>query len=348
MVLLGLAIPAKSLGVTTTFGSDLTATPNVTFGCETIPQLSFQNLGSYEFVPSGQPDCTWRQLGVFGVVTDTHASTVPGDGTITSVSIKSGPNPAPLRVTVVRLLAPNENGGINSNKAACCYFVRESPTLKPTPNATSTFALNLPVEKNDTGGQVYTQDHVGITAQSGTGALPLAEVGQHSSFAYTQPGSFDANFTYPAMGRQAGDTQGGRAEQGVAGFEVLARFTWCSGAARGGARTAQTCGGGTRVPAQLGTTKLRARNGKVGLSIRCLLMITCRGRVTLRTNERRPRTVGSASVSVRAGNTKTVSVALNATGRSLAARRGTTALQALIDLGRSGKLTTAVTLRGTG
>jgi hypothetical protein len=353
MVLLGLVIPSDSLGVTTIFGSDLTATPNVTFGCETMPQLSYQNLGFYELVPSGQPSCTWRQLGVFGVVADTHASTVPGDGTITSVSIKSGANPAPLRVTVVRLLAPNENGGINSNKAACCYFVRESPTFQPTANATSTFALNLPVEKNDTGGQVYTQDHVGISAQSGTGALPLAEVGQHSSFAFTQPGSFDANFTYSAMGAQAGDTQGGRAEQGVAGFEVLARFTWCSGTATA-ARTAQTCGGegtnsgGATAPAKLGTTRLRARNGKVGLSIRCLLVSTCSGRVTLRTNGRRPRTVGSASVSVRAGSAKTVSVPLNAAGLSLAARRGTTALQALIDLGRSGKLTTAVSLRGSG
>ena len=99
---------------------------------------------------------------------------------------------------------------------------------------------------------------------------------------------------------------------------------------------------------KLGTTKLRARNGKVRVSIRCLLMITCRGRATLGTNGRRPRTVGSASVSVRAGKVKTVSVPLNATGISLAARRGTTALQAVINLGRSGKLTTVVTLRGSG
>src|SRR3981081_555536 len=141
-----------------------------------------------------------------------------------------------------RVPTPRRQGG---REAACCYFVRESPTFQPTPNAVSTFALNLPVEKNDTGGQVYTQDHVGISAQSGAGALPLAEVGQHRSFAFTQPGSFDANFTYPAMGTRAGDTQGGRAEQGVAGVELLARFTWCSGTAtRGAARTAQTCGGG--------------------------------------------------------------------------------------------------------
>jgi hypothetical protein len=347
VALLGLAVPSEAVGLTTTFGSDLAAAPTAAFGCETMPRLSFQNLGSYEFVASGQPSCTWRQLGVFGVVTDTHASTVPGDGTITGVSIKSGPNPAPLRLTVVRLLAPNENGGINANKSACCYFVRESQTFQPTPNAISTFPMNLPVEKNDTGGQVYTQDHVGVSARSGTGALPLAEVGPHSSFAFTEPGSLDTNFTYPAMGAQAADTQGGRAEQGVAGFEVLARFTWCSAsAARGAARTAQTCG--ATAPARLATTQLRARNGKLGLSIRCLLASSCRGRVSLRTNERRPRFVGSASFSVRAGQAKTVSVPLNATGRSLAARRGSTTLQATIDLGRSGKLTTAVTLRGSG
>src|ERR1035437_10541925 len=131
MVLLGLVIPADCVGVTTIFGSDLTATPNVTFGCETMPQLSYQNLGFYELVPSGQPSCTWRQLGVFGVVADTHASTVPGDGTITSVSIKSGANPAPLRVTVVRLLAPNENGGVKSNQAAARYLVRGRRTFPP-------------------------------------------------------------------------------------------------------------------------------------------------------------------------------------------------------------------------
>lgn len=262
----------------------------------------------------------------------------------------------------MRLLAPNEEGGINSNKAACCYYVRESPPFQPTPNAISTFALSLPVEKNDTGGQVYTQDQAGISAQSGTGALPLAEVGAHSSFAFTQPGSFDTNFTYPAMGTQASDSLGGRAEQGVAGFELLARFTWCSATATGAAaRTAQTCGegagggggagtnsGGATAPARLGATRLRARKGMVGVSIRCLLTSMCRGRVTLRTNGPLPRTLGAASVSMRAGSAKTVSVPLNATGRSLAARRGTTALKAVVDLGRSGKLTTAVTLRGSG
>lgn len=116
------ATPASAL--TTTFGSTLTSPANLNLGCETKPRLSFQTIGAFEFAPSGQPSCTWRQLGIFGDLADTRASTVPGDGTVTGVSIKSGPNPAPIRITVVRLLAPNEDGGINTNKAACCYFVR--------------------------------------------------------------------------------------------------------------------------------------------------------------------------------------------------------------------------------
>jgi hypothetical protein len=46
--------------------------------------------------------------------------------------------------------------------------------------------------------------------------------------------------------------------------------------------------------------------------------------------------------------THLLSVPLNAAGRSLTAGRGTTILQAVIDLGRSGQLMTAVTLRGSG
>jgi hypothetical protein len=226
--LLCLALSSTAQAITTRFGSDLRHASDVNIGCETKPQLSFQSPGEYELAPSGAASCTWRQIGVFGAVPDTHASTVPGDGTITRVSIRSGPNPAPLRVVVVRLLAPNEDGGINSNKAACCYFVRQSARFQPRPNAVSSFALKLRVEKNNRGGKVYTQDHVGISAQSGTGTLPLANVGPHSSFAYTQPGSFDATFTYPAMGALSNDAQGGREEEGNAGIEVLARFTWCS------------------------------------------------------------------------------------------------------------------------
>lgn len=188
---------------------------------------------------------------------------------------------------------------------------------------------------------------MGVSAQAGTGSLPLAEVGDHSSFAFTQPGAVDANFAYPAMGAVANDTQGGREEEGNAGIEVLARFTFCSSVVRrSSTRATPTCG--AAAPVRLGSTTLRPRKGRVSLSLRCLLQTTCRGRARLRTTGGRARTVGSASVSVGAGKTRTVSIPLNASGRSLAARRGTTTLALRVDLGAGGTLTRNVKLRGTG
>jgi hypothetical protein len=349
-IALALVLPATAHGLTTTFGSDLSHAADLGIGCETKPTLSQTQIGEYELAPSGQPSCTWRQIGVFGAMPDTHASTVPGDGFVTSVAIRSGANPAPLRVVVVRLLAPNEDGGINSNKAYCCYFVRESATFQPTPNTISTFRLMLPVEKNDRGKQVYTQDHVGVSAASGTGTLPLANVGSHSSFAYTQPGSFDATYAYPAMGQLANDSQGGREEEGDGGIEVLARFTWCSATvARRVAHAAQNGGCG---PATLADTALRASNGNVGLAIRCLQSTRCRGTVTLlnaagaRAAAAASTVLGKAKLSVKAGKTQKLKLALNTAGRSLARRKGTHKVQVLFDIGSSGKVRSSATLKG--
>jgi hypothetical protein len=351
VVAIAFALPGSAQALTTTFGSDLSHPADLAIGCETKPVLSQSQIGEYELGASGQPSCTWRQLGVFGAMPDTRASTVPGDGFITSVSIRSGPNPAPLRLVVVRMLAPNEDGGINTNKAYCCYFVRESPPFQPTPNVVSTFRMSLPVEKNNRGGQVYTQDHVGVSAVSGTGTLPLAEVGSHSSFAWTQPGSFDATFAYPAMGTLANDTQGGREEEGDAGIEVLARFTWCSGTvARGVAHAAQRapCG-----PITLADTALRVTGGNVPLAIRCLQNGRCRGAVTLlnatggRAKAAASSVLGSAKLSIKGGKTQRIKLALNKAGRALANRKGKHKVQVMIDLGKSGVVRRSATLRGS-
>lgn len=346
-----LVLPGTAQGLTTTFGSDLSHQADLGIGCETKPVLSQTQIGEYELGPSGQPSCTWRQLGVFGAMPDTRASTVPGDGFITSVSIRSGPNPAPLRVVIVRLLAPNEDGGINTNKAYCCYFVRESGTFQPTLNTVSTFRLMLPVEKNNRGKQVYTQDHVGVSAASGTGTLPLANVGPHSSFAWTQPGSFDATYAYPAMGQLANDTQGGRAEEGDAGIEVLARFTWCS--ATVARRVAHAAQNGACGPATLADTALRASNGNVGLAVRCLLDSRCRGAVTLlnaaggRAAAAASTVLGKAKLSIKAGKTQKIKLALNKAGRALARRKGSHKVQVLLDVGSSGKVRRSATLKGS-
>src|SRR5687767_2336669 len=78
---------------TVTLGSPLQQAPNISLDCSLMPALLPDASGNYGAFPSGVPDCTWRQSGVFGILTDPRVSSVPGDGRIISISVRSGPNP---------------------------------------------------------------------------------------------------------------------------------------------------------------------------------------------------------------------------------------------------------------
>ncbi len=71
-------------------GDALTNVPDG-FGCETSPTVSTVDFDTYVPSASGSTSCTWYQLGTFGVdpAKDTPRGYVPGDGTITSVSVRS-------------------------------------------------------------------------------------------------------------------------------------------------------------------------------------------------------------------------------------------------------------------
>lgn len=223
MVVAALIAPASAHAAAVTIGSPLTAPANITFGCETMPVLD-ASTGNFPLFMSGQPDCTWTQQGVFGVLNDPRGRTAPFTGTITSVSVKSGPNPAPLRFTVLRQLA-QPGGGSDY----CCYFTRESNEVQPQPNQVTTFATNIPVERLVLPqSQILSFDLVGISARSGAGSLPLAEVGAHTSGAYTTTGAVNAGFYYPRLGALANDEPAGRHEFAVAGMELLVSWTFCA------------------------------------------------------------------------------------------------------------------------
>src|ERR1044072_6910187 len=185
-----LALPAAASGQAVTFGSPLTVAPNATFGCETMPTPIPDASGNYAFVPSGVPDCTWRQSGVFAPQPgDPRFSSVPGDGRITRVEVAAGPTPAPLRFVVFSQLG-NVGGTENSQ---CCFFVSETQPVALQPNVINTFAVNIPVERNTLKG-IRRFDLMGISAASGTGTLPLAQVGPINTFALTTPGSENAAY----------------------------------------------------------------------------------------------------------------------------------------------------------
>jgi hypothetical protein len=228
LALLALA-PGSAAAQSVTLGSPLATAPNLAIGCQTRPALVDTN-GNYGPVPSGQADCTWRQTGVFGVLNSPVGSTAPATGRITSISVRSGPNPAPLRFVILRQLSQPGTG------TACCFFVSETAPVQPQPNTVTTFQTNLPVERStDVVQQIVTADFIGLSAASGTGTLPIATTGRNNLFDFTQPGSVNAGVFYPRLGAIPNDSGGGRHEDGIPGFEVLMQWTFTpAGAAPGG------------------------------------------------------------------------------------------------------------------
>jgi hypothetical protein len=161
-----IAVSDATAAALQTWGDPLTDSSNAGFGCETQPTL-IDASGNYYPVASNQTDCPWFNTG---------GGTVPGDGVVVSVTIKSGPQPARVRFVVVRTLAQPGTG------TECCIFAGESQVFQPTPNSVQTFPVNLPVERNtNTVTQIVTQDNIGVSAVAGTGTLPLHDNGRHKS-----------------------------------------------------------------------------------------------------------------------------------------------------------------------
>ncbi|MDT5236339.1 MAG: hypothetical protein QOF47_2326, partial [Mycobacterium sp.] len=212
-----------------TLGSPLAQAPNATFGCEIKPTFTSQSFnGDYFYVPSGQPDCTWFQSGVIGSVdySDPRTGSVPADGRITNVAVRSGPNPAPLRIVIVRQIGGLAGGGVATS--GCCAFVSETPVagaFQPAPNAITNFPVDIPVERNLRGTSAVA-DYVGISAASGTGTLPLFSNGHNNTLVDYTPGAADAGFIYPRLGSLEGPGGGTRNNESIPGIELLVQWTW--------------------------------------------------------------------------------------------------------------------------
>ncbi len=223
--MLALALPAAAAGQLRTVGSQLDKEPN-SFGCETRPTFTSQSFdGFYRLQPSGQPDCTWFS-------TDANGGGAPGDGRVTSVTIRSGADPPVVRFQVIRLYANPADG---PQARTCCFFVTETPPVQ-TAAGISTHNVSLPVERHtNPATNLLTQDYVAVSAVSGTGGLPLFGNGRHNLNTDYVPGNPTAAFLYPRLGSAPGDAGGGRREAGIPGVEVLLRYTFCP--------AGQTCAG---------------------------------------------------------------------------------------------------------
>jgi len=355
--LAALALTLATLGSagaqSVTLGSPLQQAPNISLDCAAQPALLPDASGNFGLFQSGVPDCTWRQSGVFGILNDPRVSSVPGDGRITSISVRSGPDPAPLRFVILRQLAAPGIG------EACCFFVRETAPVQPQPNTVTTFAVDIPVERNtivrdpgDPGDPndpndpgrpadgTRAVDLVAISAAAGTGSLPLFSTGRNNSFQFTEPGSVNASFFYPRMGTIPNDSGGGRSEgTGIPGVELLINFTWCPAGVGGGPGVcAGGPGGGGGGGA--GTAGLRSQNGAVANG-RALIDLICNGntacggllellnpaaRSAVSNAKKGAARFGKQSYEIQAGGTATVSVKLNKKGKRLLRRTGALAV----------------------
>jgi hypothetical protein len=338
-------VPAGAGAAASQFGSSLTPGPTAGFGCGARPFIA-DTSGNYGLFVNSEPGgCTWRQAGVWGSETDPRTSGVPGDGTITAAEILSGPDPAPLRISVLRQLG---TGGFTGQ---CCYFVRETDPIALTPNAVTTIPLAIPVERNTLKG-ILAVDLMAISADNNTGSLPLRAVGSNNIF--NEPiGNPRAGDFYPRMGQIGNDTGGGRREDGAPGLEVLVRWTFCPAGdltcTPGATPPAPTTQPATPAPApapapaptppapkggaltpRLAGNQAPVQGGNALVPLACGVAATCEGRLTLFAptatasaagKKPKPTIYGTATYKLAAGAKASVKVTLTPKGKALLRNR---------------------------
>jgi hypothetical protein len=125
------------------FGSTLSAAANAPYGCESA--LILGPIGGVQLAPTNQTSCTYRHGGYLG--SDRLGSIVPGNGRIRRIRVVSGPNPAPLRLTILTGSAriDTTSGTDIPGTYTCCTARYLGPAFRPRPNGTTTRRVNVPV-----------------------------------------------------------------------------------------------------------------------------------------------------------------------------------------------------------
>jgi hypothetical protein len=199
-VLLALALPAVASAAR--YGSRLGAAPNIAIGCDRSP-IYDPITGVPTIAPTGQSSCTMRNAGY--LFTNRGGSFVPSNGRVTRIRVRSGPNPARLRLTVMQ-----------GSPGLCCTARYIGPSFRPRANKITSREVNVRVYRtiDDDGTQVT--DVVGLSA-SGAGTLPLRDERAGGRF---RPGSGLTQLWYPRMAKGDPRVEG----QAIDGLELL--FQW--------------------------------------------------------------------------------------------------------------------------
>ncbi len=366
VLMMVLLIPVSgAAGESRTQGSPLTSPANYAYGCETrwLPGQT----PPFDYQPNyvGPSTCTIYQSGL----TTNDTFLVPGPGTVTTARVKAGANPPQVSIaTIRRYFKPNAQGQM---EYTCCRGISETPPATLTPNAVTEIPVNFLVStQQPENGNTGWWDIVAVNVL-GPGNLPMADLGAHSgSYNPSQPSAF---WQFP----KTAPNDNNLSDWSAPNFEVLMQYSWCpsttarhalraacpSGAATPagpagvppnptpltpgsstGTGTTPATPGTTAKPAQVSSTKLTLRGATVSIRVRCVHTTTCKGKVRLRTRAKKPRTLASRSMTVRAKQSATVKLKLSAQNRRRVSKKGTK-VRVEVDLGSAGKVTRNLTLK---
>lgn len=155
------------------FGSTMRGAVNAEYGCDAA--LILGPLGGVELAPTGQRSCTYRHGGYVGRLAPT--ALVPRTGKIKRIQVKSGPNPALLRLTI--LTGSSRINTITGEDIpgtyTCCTARYVGPAFRPRANAVTTKRVNVKVfdlRSRALHNRTHSTDIVALSA-AGPGTLPL-------------------------------------------------------------------------------------------------------------------------------------------------------------------------------
>ncbi len=306
----------------TTFGADLNRPANAPFGCDSHP------VGTFRVFNPDPNSCTWSSSGSL-TIPATESPIVPGDGTVTTVRVKTGPSggglqgSGPMQVVVLRSLGSGGGG------PQCCLIAAASPVFTPAENAVTAVPVNLRVQNNNTGG-INTLDSLGLSVLAPGVRIP----------AYYDGGN-DLTSTVFSPAVQLGTQNVNR--NGSSGAKLLINADWIPvGAAR---------------PIGLGTRTAPVRDGRALVDLVCGADAACRGlarllggagAATARAGAAKPAVFGSARFRLDAGERARVKVKLSKRGRTLVRNRKRPKVRLEVRLKTGKKILRTLTLKRPG
>src|SRR3954447_25603175 len=236
-VSVALALAAPSASATTTFGANLSRTPNNPNTCG-----SFDPGPQFGYPPGTFDSCSWDFNNLA-----TGESVFPpvGQGVISRVRVRVGPTTGPMQVVVEQALRKDNPGDPGHPTYACCQAIQLSQAFTPAPNAVTSVPVNLSVRQDiapDPASGYYVDQHLALSVLARNVPIPAS----------SDSNSYMTGW-FPAW-RQGDERAGG---YGTNGYVILFNADWDpAGGGEGGGGNGAGIGFGKVRALRDGTARL--------------------------------------------------------------------------------------------